>query len=57
MSVARNVADVLDDHVVFEVESIGRMYLNVGSCGWPTVAGSRASSSTTTTGITMRPRR
>ena len=29
MSVARSVADVLDDHVVFEVESIDRMYLNV----------------------------
>jgi hypothetical protein len=30
MTVARSVADVLDDHVVFEVESIDRMYLN----GW-----------------------
>jgi hypothetical protein len=29
MTVARSVADVLDDHVVFEVESIERMYLNV----------------------------
>lgn len=29
MAVARSVADVLDDHVVFEVESIDRMYLNV----------------------------
>src|SRR6266498_3899027 len=29
MTVARTVADVLDDHVVFEVESIDRMYLNV----------------------------
>jgi hypothetical protein len=29
MTVARSVADVLDDHVVFEVESIDRMYLNV----------------------------
>src|SRR6266480_7310527 len=28
-TVARGVADVLDDHVVFEVESIDRMYLNV----------------------------
>ena len=27
MTVARSVADVLDDHVVFEVESIDRMYL------------------------------
>jgi hypothetical protein len=26
MTVARSVADVLDDHVVFEVESIDRMY-------------------------------
>jgi hypothetical protein len=25
MTVARSVADVLDDHVVFEVESIDRM--------------------------------
>jgi hypothetical protein len=29
MTVARSVADVLDDHVLFEVESIDRMYLNV----------------------------
>ena len=29
MTVARSVADVLDDHVVFEVESIDRMYCNV----------------------------
>jgi hypothetical protein len=29
MTVARSVADVLADHVVFEVESIDRMYLNV----------------------------
>jgi len=29
MTVARSVSDVLDDHVVFEVESIDRMYLNV----------------------------
>ena len=29
MTLARSVADVLDDHVVFEVESIDRMYLNV----------------------------
>ena len=29
MTVARSVADVLDDHVVFAVESIDRMYLNV----------------------------
>jgi hypothetical protein len=29
MTVARSVADVLDEHVVFEVESIDRMYLNV----------------------------
>jgi hypothetical protein len=27
--VARSVADVLDDHVVFAIESIDRMYLNV----------------------------
>src|SRR3954466_596387 len=29
MSVARSVADVLRDHVVLELESIDRMYLNV----------------------------
>jgi hypothetical protein len=29
MTVARSVADVLTDHVVFEVDSIDRMYLNV----------------------------
>ena len=29
MTVARNVADVLADHVVFEVECIDRMYCNV----------------------------
>jgi hypothetical protein len=29
MTVARSVADVLDDHLLFEVESIDRMYLNV----------------------------
>ena len=29
MTVARSVADVLDDHVSVEVECIDRMYLNV----------------------------
>jgi len=29
MTVARSVSDVLADHVVFEVESVDRMYLNV----------------------------
>jgi len=29
MTVARSVADILDDHVVFEVESINRIYFNV----------------------------
>ena len=29
MTLPRSVADVLDEHVVFEVESIDRMYLNV----------------------------
>jgi hypothetical protein len=29
MTVARTVADVLNDHVVFEVECIDRMYCNV----------------------------
>jgi hypothetical protein len=29
MTVARRVADVLDEHVVLEIESIDRMYLNV----------------------------
>jgi len=31
MSVARSVADVLADHVSFEVESIDRLYLKVCS--------------------------
>ncbi len=29
MSLAHSVADVLDQHVIFEIESIDRMYLNV----------------------------
>lgn len=29
MTLPRTVADVLSDHVAFEVESIDRMYLNV----------------------------
>jgi hypothetical protein len=29
MTVARSVADVLTDHVVFEVEYVDRIYLNV----------------------------
>jgi hypothetical protein len=29
MTIARTVADVLNDHVIFEIESIDRMYLNV----------------------------
>ena len=29
MTLPRTVADVLSDHVVFEIESIDRMYLNV----------------------------
>ena len=29
MTLPRTVADVLSDHVVFEVECIDRMYLNV----------------------------
>ncbi len=29
MTVARNVADVLAEHVTFEVECIDRMFLNV----------------------------
>ena len=29
MSIARSVADVLDEHVVLELEAIDRMYLNV----------------------------
>ena len=57
MTVARSVADVLDQHVVFEVESIDRMYLNVWQPrGWPTATVSRGSSSATAA-TTMRPRR
>jgi hypothetical protein len=33
MTVARSVADVLTDHVVFEVECIDRMNLNVYAPG------------------------
>ena len=29
MTVARSVADVLTEHVVFDVESVDRMYLNM----------------------------
>jgi len=29
MTVARTVADVLSEHVTFEIESIDRMYLNL----------------------------
>jgi hypothetical protein len=29
MTLPRSVAEVLSDHVVFEIESIDRMYLNV----------------------------
>jgi hypothetical protein len=39
MTVARSVADVLTDHVVFEVESIDRMYLNVYVPGLQYAAG------------------
>jgi len=56
MTVARSVAGVLDDHVVFEVESIDRISLNVGQPGWPTAVGWRASSSATVA-ITTPPRR
>lgn len=57
MTVARSVADVLNDHVAFEVESIDRMYLNV----WvPRLAygggGGPGSSSVTAAGPTPRPR-
>ena len=39
MTVARSVSDVLDDHVVFEVECIDRMYLNVDVPGLHTRRG------------------
>ena len=39
MTVARSVADVLTEHVVFEVESIDRMYLNVYVPGLQYAAG------------------
>jgi hypothetical protein len=39
MTVARSVADVLNDHVVFEVECIDRMYLNVYVPGLQYAAG------------------
>src|SRR5436305_3534863 len=39
MTVARSVADVLTDHVVFQVECIDRMYLNVYVPGLQYAAG------------------
>src|SRR5664280_1485638 len=47
MTLPRTVADVLSDHVTFEVECIDRMYLNVWvpRLDWPTAAESRGSSS------------
>jgi hypothetical protein len=39
MNVPRSVADVLDDHVLFEVESIDRMYCNVYIPGLQFAAG------------------
>jgi hypothetical protein len=33
MNLPRSVADVLDDHVVFEVDCIDRMYCNVYTPG------------------------
>jgi hypothetical protein len=39
MTVARGVAGVLDDHVVFAGESIDRISLNVWQPGWPTAVG------------------
>jgi hypothetical protein len=56
ITVARSVADVLADHVVFEVESIDRMYLNVWQPQLAYGGGSRAFSLATAV-ITMRPRR
>jgi hypothetical protein len=56
MTVARSVADVLDDHVVFEVESIDRMYLNVWQPRLAYGGGVQGFSSVTVV-ITMRPRR
>jgi hypothetical protein len=56
MTLARSVAAVLADHVVFEVESIDRMYLNVWpSLGWPTGVVSRGFSSVTAV-MSMPPR-
>jgi len=56
MTVARSVADVLDDHVVFEVESIDRMYLNVWQPRLAYGGGCRASSSATAATTTPPPR-
>ena len=39
MPVVRSVADVLNDHVVFEVECIDRMFLNVYVPGLQYAAG------------------
>jgi hypothetical protein len=48
------LADVLDDHVVFEVESIDRMYLS--TCGSPGSAAAGQGFFVTTAATTAPPR-
>ena len=55
MTLPRCAADVLAGHVLFEIEAIDRMYLNLTSRGCSTARGSPRSSSGT--GATGSPRR
>ena len=45
MTLPRSAADVLADHVLFEIEAIDRMYLNLYQPGYRTAPGSPRSSS------------
>ena len=56
MTVARSVGDVLSEHMLFEVESIDRMYLNVWVPRLAYGGGSRGSSSAIAATVTPRRR-
>ena len=53
MTLPRTVADVLSDHVVFEIESIDRLYLNVYQPRLQYGGGCRDSSSATAATSTL----
>jgi hypothetical protein len=55
MTLPRTVADVLSDHVVFEIESIGRLYLNVFQPRLRYGGGVRQFFTPATGGTSMRP--